>query len=80
MDNNPNIWGNNIWGTVIESPEIIAKMNNVDDFLIIIATIYSREDILYQLELQGYQYGNNIVFYDDLVKSMQEKQMLINEI
>lgn len=80
MDNNPNIWGNNIWGTVIESPEIIAKMNNVDDFLIIIATIYSREDILYQLELQGYQYGNNIVFYDDLVKSIQEKQMLINEI
>lgn len=80
VDNNPNIWGNNIWGTVIESPEIIAKMNNVDDFLIIIATIYSREDILYQLELQGYQYGNNIVFYDDLVKSIQEKQMLINEI
>ena len=55
-------------------------MNNVDDFLIIIATIYSREDILYQLELKGYQYGNNIVFYDDLVRSIQEKQMLINEI
>lgn len=75
VDNDSNKWGNRIWETVIESPKIISQIDNMDRLLIMIAVIDSKQEILRQLELQGYEYKHHIVFYSDLVEIVQNNEV-----
>lgn len=71
VDNDSKKWGTCIWGTVIESPDVISKIDNIDNLFVLIAVIDAKKEILRQLELQGYKYKYHIAFYSDLIKIVQ---------
>lgn len=71
VDNDPQKWGTCIWETIIESPETISQIDNIDNLLVVIAVINAKHQILHQLEIHGYKYKYHVVFYSDLVEILQ---------
>lgn len=69
VDNNDKLWGEYLWDKKIEPPEILECAEKKG--FIIIAVKAAKQEILSQLERYGYEYGRNVIFYDELIKQLQ---------
>lgn len=66
VDNNPQLYKKRLWDKEIVSPEILKPMKM--DVFIIIAVNQAKKDLLSQVENYGYMYGENVIFYEELIK------------
>lgn len=74
IDSNSKIWGNNIWGGIIQKTVILKGLKNKNALVIIAAKMLKNQrEILCQLETWGYQYGCNTFLYNDLIEEIENK-------
>lgn len=70
IDSNPEIWGNYLWDTRIESPDILSN-KEAKNIFIIIAIKYLKNKIFNNLSIMGYQYMRDILYYDDFIRLVE---------
>ena len=76
VDNDYRLFGKTLWDKEIVSPEILEQMKN--KVFIIIAVKEVKQEILVQVENYGYRYGQNVIFYEELVEILNS-QIFSNE-
>lgn len=70
VDNNNHLYGKTLWDKKIVSPKILQELKN--DVFIIIAVKEVKQEILVQVEKYGYRYGENVIFYEELVEILDD--------
>ena len=66
VDNNSQLHKKRLWNMEIMPPEILNPMKK--DVFIIIAVDQAKKEILSQVENYGYMYGQNVIFYEQLIQ------------